>query len=277
MELSGTERLIRRDRAIVAGGLLLIGLLSWVWVLRGAGMGMTALDMTRWGLFPHAGPPPGPMSMSPPFLSGILPQFVLMASMWWIMMIAMMLPSAAPMMLLHARTVRHAQRRGRMPDGPVATGLFLSGYLVVWLGFSLAATLLQTALVRAGALSPMMLWSVSPWLSTSVLALAAVWQVTPARAVCLEHCRSPAHWLSRHWRPGPAGAFRMGLAHGAYCVGCCWALMLLLFVGGVMNLIWIAALGGFVLLEKLGVFGARSSYVSAALLALWAVATLVVG
>lgn len=270
---SAVERLVRRDRVIVISGIFLLCGLAWLWVIAGAGMGMTALEMTRTGLFPHLGTPLRPMSMSPPLLSGPWGDFLLMASMWWVMMIAMMLPSAAPMMLLYAGTVRFAQKKGRM-SAPPATAFFLAGYLAVWLGFSVMAVLVQMALVASGTVSGMMLWSTSAWLSAAVLALAAVYQVTPLKQACLEHCRSPAHFLSRHWRPGAGGAFRMGLEHGAYCLGCCWMLMLLLFVGGVMNLIWIAALAVFVLVEKLGIPGLRNGVLSATLLGLWALATL---
>jgi predicted metal-binding membrane protein len=286
------ERLVRRDRAVVVIGLAVLCALAWLWVIRGAGMGMSALEMTRQGLFPHLGAAPmqvqGSMPMpdagamtdmsgSPDMApeAGAAGNFLLMTSMWWVMMIAMMLPSAAPMMLLYAGTVRFAQRKGRM-SAPPSTAVFLAGYLAVWLGFSMAASLLQEALVAVGALSGMMLSSTSPWLSAGVLALAAVYQLTPVKQACLEHCRSPAHYLSRHWRSGAGGAFRMGLEHGAYCLGCCWVLMLLLFVGGVMNLLWIAALSVFVLIEKLGVPGLRSGVLSAAVLGAWAVATLLI-
>lgn len=288
------ERLVRRDRVIVVIGLVVLCALAWLWVIRGAGMGMSALEMTRTGLFPHLGA--GPMQMqdamaAPMLLSDggtmtaasgsmeIAPEagrtsgILLMTSMWWVMMTAMMLPSAAPMMLLYAGTVRFAQRKGRM-SAPPSTAFFLAGYLAVWLGFSMAAALLQDALVATGALSGMMHWSTSPWLSASLLALAAVYQVTPVKQACLEHCRSPVHYLSRHWRDGAGGAFRMGVEHGAYCLGCCWVLMLLLFVGGVMNLLWIAALAVFVLIEKLGVPGMRTGVLSAAVLGAWAIATL---
>ena len=163
-----------------------------------------------------------------------------------------------------------------MAAGPALTGWLLGGYLMVWLAFSLAATLLQGLLQGSGAISQMMLWSETRWLSAGLLALAALYQVTPLKQVCLEHCRSPAEFLSRHWRPGHRGAFVMGLDHGAYCVGCCWALMLLLFVGGVMNLLWIAALALFVLLEKATPLGRASGWASATLLLAWAGATLLV-
>jgi predicted metal-binding membrane protein len=200
----------------------------------------------------------------------------LMAAMWWVMMVAMMLPSAAPVMLLHARTVRHGQRRGRMPAGPVPTVWFLAGYLLVWLGFALAAVALQWALERIGALSGAQFWSQSRWLSAGVLALAALYQISPLKRMCLAHCRAPAEYLAAHWRPGASGALRMGIGHGVFCVGCCWALMALLFVGGVMNVVWIAALTGIVLAEKLLPAGVAVGRVAAGVLAVWAAATLLV-
>ena len=144
----------------------------------------------------------------------------------------------------------------------VPTAAFLSGYLIAWLLFSLAATALQWGLERTGLVHGMMMWSNSRVLSAAFLLSAGLYQLSPLKTVCLDHCRSPAGFLSAHWRKGPAGALRMGMDHGLYCVGCCWFLMLLLFVGGIMNLVWIAGLAIFVLLEKLlphGVPVARAS------------------
>ncbi|SLN30033.1 hypothetical protein ROA7450_01294 [Roseovarius albus] len=276
MDTPALERLIRRDRALLLGGLTLICALSWLWVISGAGMGMSALEMTRTGLFPHLGQPLRSMQMGTPLANAGLPYFILMVSMWWIMMIAMMLPSAAPTMLLYARTLRHAQRKGRLQQGPVSITLFLLGYLTIWLGFSVLATALQMLLVNTGSLSQMMLWSTGPTFSALILFIAAAYQLTPLKQTCLHHCQSPAEWLSRHWIKSGWGTFRMGLHHGTYCVGCCWALMLLLFVGGVMNLIWIAALAVIVLLEKLSIPGFKTGHFSAALLGLWGVATLLI-
>ncbi len=184
-----------------------------------------------------------------------------MLLMWWIMMIAMMIPSAAPMILLFARVHRHhraqAQKKASTPVQHVAvpTGAFLAGYLLAWLAFSLAATALQWLLERAGLLHSMLMWSTSHLLSASFLLAAGAYQLSPLKGACLVHCRSPIAFISRHWRNGRWGALRMGVAHGLYCVGCCWTLMALLFVGGVMNLVWIAGLAIFVLLEKLAPSG----------------------
>ena len=167
--------------------------------------------------------------------------------MWTIMMVGMMLPSAAPMTLLYAGMARKADRQG-MPMPPTAA--FVAGYLVVWIAFSLGATVIQWGLHEAALLSPMMV-SRSPVLGGGLLILAGLYQLTPWKTVCLDHCRSPAHFFAQHWRPGGLGAFRLGLHHGAFCLGCCWALMGLLFVGGVMNLLWIAGISMFVFLEKI--------------------------
>ncbi len=173
-------------------------------------------------------------------------EFAAMFVMWAIMMVAMMVPSAAPMILLHARVQRQAD-----VDWPGwSTWAFTGGYLTAWTGFSLVATLLQFLLERAALLSPMMV-ATSRWFGAGVLLAAGLYQLTPLKQACLQHCRSPLAFVTAHWRPGVRGAFAMGLHHGSYCVGCCWFLMALLFVGGIMNLLWIAFIAGFVLLEKL--------------------------
>ena len=171
---------------------------------------------------------------------------VFMFLMWAIMMVGMMLPSAAPMTLLYAGMVCKAERQGT-PMAPTAA--FVAGYLAMWCLFSVGATLAQWGLHEAAMLSPMMVAN-SQVLGAALLMMAGVFQLTPWKAVCLDHCRSPAHFIAQHWRSGASGAFRLGLHHGAFCLGCCWALMGLLFVGGVMNLLWIAGITIFVFLEK---------------------------
>jgi predicted metal-binding membrane protein len=171
---------------------------------------------------------------------------VFMFLMWAIMMVGMMLPSAAPMTLLYAGMVRKADRQGT-PMAPTAA--FVSGYLTMWCVFSVGATLVQWGLHEAAMLSPMMMAN-SQVLGAALLIVAGVYQLTPWKMVCLDHCRSPTHFIAEHWQSGARGAFRLGLHHGAFCLGCCWALMGLLFVGGVMNLLWIAAITIFVFLEK---------------------------
>jgi len=176
----------------------------------------------------------------------------LMFLMWTVMMVGMMVPSAAPMTLLYGAVARKAAAQGS-PLAP--TAVFVAGYLSMWALFSAAATAAQWGLERAALLSPAMV-ATSPALGAALLIAAGIYQLTPLKRACLRHCRSPAHFLSGHWRDGTAGAFGMGLEHGAYCLGCCWVLMGLLFVGGVMNLLWIAAIALFVLVEKLVPHGA---------------------
>ena len=188
------------------------------------------------------------------------PYLALIFGMWAVMMVGMMLPSAAPAVLLFMRIVNHS------PQTPVArTYAFAGGYLLAWTGFSAAATLLQWALAEATLVSPMM-EAASPALGAALLIVAGVYQWTPLKQSCLDRCRSPAEFLTRHWRPGATGALRLGARHGLYCVGCCWALMLLLFAGGVMSLLWIGAITIFVLLEKLAPYGAQGGKLSGALL-----------
>jgi predicted metal-binding membrane protein len=170
--------------------------------------------------------------------------------MWWVMMIAMMVPSAAPMILLYARVARPQEQRQRNSGSLAPTAAFAAGYLVCWLGFSAAATALQFALERRELVDGMMMWSTERWLTAGLLFAAGLYQLSPVKMACLAQCRSPAEFLARHWRPGRGGAFRMGVEHGTYCLGCCWALMLLLFAAGIMNLVWIAGLSILVLAEK---------------------------
>jgi predicted metal-binding membrane protein len=178
--------------------------------------------------------------------------FGMMFAMWAIMMVGMMLPSATPATLVYTAVARKAAREGT-PVAPVAA--FVLGYLTMWTLFSAGATVAQWGLERAALLSPMLV-SNSAVLGGALLVAAGAYQLTPWKDACLEHCRSPAHFVAQHWRPGTGGALRMGMEHGAYCLGCCWVLMGLLFFGGVMNLLWIAAIALFVLLEKVLPFGA---------------------
>ena len=178
--------------------------------------------------------------------------------MWAVMMAGMMLPSALPTILLFRRVI---YRDPRVHAPAARMFVFASGYVAAWTLFSAAATLLQWALAEAALLSPMMV-SASPWLAGAILLVAGVYQWTPLKSVCIAHCRSPLAFFMQHWRPGVPGAFRLGLRHGFFCVGCCWALMLLLFVGGVMSLLCIAAITAFVLLEKLAPYGAQGGRLS---------------
>lgn len=166
--------------------------------------------------------------------------------MWAVMMAAMMVPSATPILAL----VGGVARRRRENGGPiVSSGIFLSGYLAVWTVFSAAAALGQWGLHRAALMSPAM-ETRHPQLAGALLLIAGLYQWLPLKELCLTHCRSPLGWLSAEWREGPRGAFVMGARHGTFCLGCCWALMTVLFVVGVMNLLWIVGLAALVLVEK---------------------------
>lgn len=240
------EAVLRRDRAVVVTALIVVIALCWIWIVTGAGMDMSAIEMTRM---------PRDMVMTPATWT---PAYAaLMFLMWWVMMLAMMLPGAAPVLLIFARMSRH----GGGIDRPwTATGCFAAGYLAVWAGFSVVATALQWTLEGTGLLSAMMV-TTATWLGAVILIGAGLWQFAPLKQVCLRYCRSPIGFLTANWRPGRGGAFRMGLTHGAHCLGCCWFLMVLLFFGGVMNLWWIGGLAAYVLIEKLFPMGRRLSYI----------------
>jgi len=248
-ELSGAERLAKRGRAVTLISLAILTLLAWAWLLRGAGMGTVGMPM-------------GGMAMA-----WDAERFGIVAAMWWVMMIAMMLPSAAPVILLFARVHRHS---GDTPP----TAPFLAGYLAVWLVFALFATGLHSLLEQSGLVSAASMALPAGWLSAGFLIAAGLYQLTALKDACLSACRSPSDFLTRHYRPGRWGAWRMGLIHGAFCVGCCWMLMVLLFVGGVMNLAWIAALTLLVAAEKLLPGGPWIARISGAGLILWGAAIL---
>ncbi len=205
------------------------------------------------------------MSLGAMALPSIAPwsalDFRLMFVMWAVMMVGMMLPSAAPMILLYAAVSRRQRRRGHVFT---STGVFAAGYVVAWTAFSLAETTAQWALEQAALLSPMMVGT-SPYVGGALLVAAGVYQWTPLKHACLENCRAPAEFLSRSWRSGTGGAIAMGVHHGAYCIGCCWVLMGLLFVVGVMNLLWVAAITAFVLIEKVAPGGHRFARFAGAL------------
>lgn len=253
MGASLLERGLRHERVIVVAGLLLVVALSWAYLFSGAG---TMQDMDGMLMPMSAGP------WTPAYA-------LLMLLMWSVMMAAMMLPSAAPMILLYAKIAA-----GRQGSGQVApTGMFALGYLAIWTAFNLAAVALQFGLERLALLSPMMETS-SVALAGALLVAAGVYQWLPLKQACLRHCRSPLEFVLAHWRSGMAGAFRMGVQHGMLCVGCCWVLMLLLFVGGVMNLAWIAGLALLVLAEKLAPAGHWIGRTAGIVLAGWGAATL---
>ena len=248
--MSGTavEALIRREDLVVLAALVVLILLAWLALLTGAGTGMDPFAMSSW-LVPVMQPAAAP--------AWSLSYWLIALFMWAAMMVAMMLPSASPMVLLYARVARHAEAQGHDLRARAAIPAFASGYLAIWILFSLLAVIAQWGLERLGALSAMMSVSAGA-LSGGLLIAAGLYQLTPLKATCLNHCRAPASFLAAHWRKGVGGAWRMGFVHGLYCVGCCAALMALLFVGGVMNLIWIAGLTLLVAIEKLVPFGAAA-------------------
>jgi predicted metal-binding membrane protein len=259
---------IRRDRVVVITALFAVITLSWAYLLAGAGRGMSALEMTRMSQLGMAG---GVSEWGMAGMAMITPAVwtpgyaVLMFFMWWVMKVAMMLPSAAPMILLFA-TVNRKQRDTGHPY--VATSIFAFGYLAAWAGFSLVAVILQWGFERTGILSPMLV-ATNAIFGGFLLLAAGVYQLTPIKHACLRHCRSPLAFLSTHWRRGARGALRMGLLHGAFCVGCCWFLMWLMFFGGVMILYWIAGLALFVLFEKTVPAGHWLGYATGVALLVW--------
>lgn len=221
------EHVLRRDRALVVVSLGIITLLAWGYTI-----------WLAWNM---------DVSMPPPSWDGM--ELCLMFVMWTVMMVGMMTPSAAPMILLYARVGRQAAAQ----QAPLAaTGFFAGGYLLAWTGFSLAATLAQWGLQQVLLLTSMMT-SASAIFSGLVLLAAGVFQWTPAKQACLRHCQAPLFFILHlgGFSRSPRGSLALGFRHGTWCVGCCWALMAVLFVVGVMNLAWLAALTVFVLAEKL--------------------------
>ena len=251
--------LLRHDRAVVLGGLVVVTAAAWIYLFLGAGVPMDAMDMGG-----------GQITMMAPEWS--LGYAVLIFLMWAVMMVAMMLPAAAPVILLAAVVDRRRDEQ-RAAGAPTRSALFATGYLLVWVGFSIAATALQWALDEAGLLSETMA-AANRVLAGAVLLAAGIYQWTPLKDACLSHCRSPLGFLMQHWRGGARGTVETGIRHGLFCLGCCWVLMALLFVGGLMNLLWVAAITLLVLLEKTAPWGGRMSRVTGIVLALWGAATL---
>jgi predicted metal-binding membrane protein len=234
LERSGGPRpswrlLLERERRVTTAALLLIVAAAWLYLLAGAGM-------------PEMGGMDPGMVMAPTPWSAAYATAIFL--MWWVMMAAMMLPSAAPAILLYDLVARRAQ-----PERGAATLAFASGYLMVWGGFSAAAAALHWVLDQSGLLT-MAMGSASAWLGGAVLIAAGAWQLTPVKRACLARCQSPIQFLAHRWRPGRLGPLRMGLQHGLHCLGCCWLMMGLLFYGGVMNPLWVGGLALYVLAEK---------------------------
>jgi predicted metal-binding membrane protein len=247
--LTALERLLRQDRLIVAVSLLGVSLLAWLHLFRMAtdmpGMSVALHELSTMPLQPWSGA-----------------YFVMILLMWAVMMVGMMLPSAAPAILLFSGLVRQNPESERPL---LRSHLFALGYLLAWTAFSVLATMLQWGIETAALQAPSIAAS-GPALGGVVLILAGIYQWTPLKDACLSHCRGPLDFLMQRWRRSVAGALRMGVEHGLYCVGCCWVLMGLLFVGGVMNLLWVIAITIFILLEKLLSHGAQVGRLSGILM-----------
>jgi predicted metal-binding membrane protein len=222
------EAVLHGERAVTLAGLVVLAGLAWLYLLR---LGRETAGMAEMG-----------MAQTAPWTAI---DALLAAAMWTVMMVAMMLPSAAPMVLVFVAVNR---RRGGVRH--LDTGVFVLGYLAVWTLVSGAAAGAEWGLNRAALLSdgPR---AATPLIGGALLVAAGVYQLTPLKHACLSRCQTPVGFLLSEWREGRRGALVMGARHGLFCVGCCWVLMALLFVGGVMNLAWVAGIAGFVLLEKL--------------------------
>jgi predicted metal-binding membrane protein len=241
------ELALGHDRAPLIILLILLPLVCWSWIV------VMARDMY------------GPMTGASAWMMTLrwdARHVFLLWAMWAVMMAGMMLPSATPLILMYGVAAR---RRGLGKRAAREIYALTAGYVTVWALFSIVATTAQRILAARFIVSPMMTLT-SPTTGAALLLVAGIYQLTPIKRVCLQKCQSPLGFLMHHWRAGASGAFRMGIDHGAYCLGCCWALMLLLFVGGVMNLVVIAALTAFVAFEKIGPFGVHSARVCGALL-----------
>jgi predicted metal-binding membrane protein len=252
---SSFQRMIRRDRLIVALGLVVVLALAWAYLVH-MGAGMTS--MLSEGEM-HA-------AMGMPEMQSWTWELAALFVMWTVMMVGMMLPSATPLILLVLGVYRRRDDRHTRLNSV----LFVGGYLLAWTAFSLVAASGQILLHRAALLSAAMV-ARSTFLAAGILIIAGLYQLLPVKNACLTHCRSPLSFLTHHWREGLGGAVRMGFLHGLFCVGCCWALMALLFVAGVMNLIWVAAIAAFVLVEKLTRQGLLLGRIAGVLLILWGV------
>jgi predicted metal-binding membrane protein len=252
-------RLLHHRRGVVLGALAAVIAAAWAYLLLGSGVETEMMDMG------------GGQIMAMP--TGWSPLYaVLISVMWVVMMVAMMLPSVAPMVLLVTTLAWDRPVDSNLV--PATAMLFASGYLFVWCGFSLGATFLQWGFDEAGLLSQRMAFG-NATLSGTVLVAAGVYQWTPLKDACLRHCRSPTEFLVRHFHPGTLGAVRTGVRHGLFCLGCCWMLTALLFVGGLMNVAWVGAIALLALLEKTMPWGDWMGRLTGLLLVLWGATILV--
>jgi len=247
---TAVESFIQRDKIITIIAIAILVGATFTYTVLGVGMNMSAIQMT---------PGLGQSQMSMPKMSAMknmaaspavwtFNYSVLMFFMWWTMMIAMMLPSASPMILLYTALIRRTKKAKSIIRQVTS---FICGYLLAWAAFSLSAAALQSQLELRDWMSPMMMEATNIYLAAGILIAAGVYQLTPLKTVCLEKCRQPASFLANYKNTWVNSPLRIGLVHGFYCVGCCWFLMGLLFFGGIMNLYWIVGLIIFVAIEKL--------------------------
>lgn len=231
MMLTSMESVIRRDRRIIVFSIVGITVLAWNYLIMMAGDVMVMAEAMT-----------GPRTVS-----WTAVDFTMAFIMWAAMMVGMMLPTASPMVLMFAKVNRNQCNEGKPV---VATGIFVAGYVAIWLVFALVAALLQWSLQMIGLLASAM-GTANVVFGGIIMIVVGMYQWTPYKDACLRLCQTPLGFLMTRWRDGIGGAFRMGLSHGVYCVGCCWALMLLMYVGGIMNLLWMAALAVLMLAEKI--------------------------
>lgn len=248
MNASALEAILRRDRAVIIAALAVLSALAWSYLAWLANdVAMDGMDMTGYRMIPA-----GRALMIPASSPWQPIEFAYVFVMWVVMMIGMMTPSAAPIVLIYARVGRQAAK-----SRPFAsTAWFAGGYLLAWIAFSLVATSAQWALERAAFLTPAMAGA-SHVFGGILLILAGIYQWTPWKDICLSQCQTPLAFILSHggFQGDATSALRLGLRQGLYCLGCCWALMVLLFALGVMNLLWIAGLAILVLLEKVAPSG----------------------
>ena len=253
------EAVLRRDRAIIIAGLVAVSALAWAY-----------LGYLSWDMRQSMSAGTMAMAASPVRPWGAV-DFALMYLMWAVMMVAMMAASTTPMLLTFAAMNRRLRERSQ-PYVP--TGIFLLGYLAVWFGFAALATLVQWGLHQAALVSSMM-GKATPLVGGAILVVAGAFQWTPFKNACLKHCRTPLGFVMTEWRDGHLGALTMGLRHGSVCVGCCWFLMGLMFVAGVMNILWMATVAAYILVEKVIPAGQWVGRIVGLGLVAWGVWTLV--
>ncbi len=261
------ETLLRRDKIVTIVAIAFLVIIASLYTVFGVGMKMSAIEMTPGLTQPKTTmsnmeaktPTSSQPRMVAPAMAAMTKMVMEPASwsitygilvflMWWVMMVAMMLPSASPMILLYTALIRKTQGKKNIFS---EVSFFILGYLLAWCIFSIFASLLQSQFELRGWMSPMMMEATNNYLIAIILIAAGVYQLTPLKTACLEKCRQPANFLASYKNTWVSSPFRIGLVHGCYCLGCCWFLMGLLFIGGIMNLYWILGLIMFVAIEKL--------------------------